>query len=110
MGHFLDGCGVDYVHWIPSPPRRPKLICDTPIRAAEAIKSTRIRRAMVRNRIESWEMLARVTREEFRGWRNYGEKTHERLVAIASANGYLLETWHERANWKDEDSQDEDKD
>lgn len=93
--NFLDGCGVEYVHWIPAPARkcRPEEIAETPLLAFQAPGCLRIQTALMRNKISSWEMLAAVSREKFAEWRNYGEKSHARLVAVANANGYLIETW-----------------
>ncbi len=92
---YLDGCGVEYVHWLP-PRAINKKECsayDTPLLAAASVGLSRIHRALVRARIESWESLASVKQEQFREWRNYGEVTHCKLVAIALSSGYVIEPW-----------------
>ena len=93
MQTFIDGCGVEYVHWIPVPKHKHKTvpICETPLLAAKSMGSTRIRKALLRNRIETWDRLTAVTSKEFQEWRNYGEHSHAILTAIASENGYLIQ-------------------
>lgn len=53
----------------------------------------RVRKALLRNSIETWESLLGVTKQQFRKWRNYGETSHRELVSIAAANGYTIAGW-----------------
>lgn len=114
---FLPGCGVDFVHWIPVASQKeaePPTVQNetTPVdavrRARFAVRTTgkqdpsgprvsgclvRATKAMVRNKIESWDQLSKLTLYDFKQWRNYGRTTHVELCAVAEANGVTLAEW-----------------
>jgi hypothetical protein len=106
---FLPGCGVDYVHWLPSSqvthPAKQLSADGTPVDVVIALRKTakddpngarhggrllRLHKCLIRFAVKSWEQLEQMEAKDFRKWRNYGVLTHSVLTALAAERGYSI--------------------